>query len=91
MIDFLIALLLTISTGGDVCQIGESVDWYQWIDAHLQADKVFTYEATEPNIWIYRDSDEVVMFVFRETIEATIARNESAAHGRCSRLIDIDD
>lgn len=91
MIDFLIALLLTISTGGDPCDLGTSTDWYSWIDAHVDAAKVFTYEAAEPNLWLYEGKDgEVVLFVFKEPIEDTIARGEYAAHGRCSRLVTID-
>lgn len=91
MIPLLIALLLTLSTGGDICETGQSVDWYQWIADHPTPQKVMTYEASEPNFWVYQADGETVLFVFREPIEKTLARGEYAAHGQCSRLVTLDD
>ena len=91
MIQLVIALLLTLSTGGDICESGQSVDWYQWIDDHPAPERIVQYEASEPNFWIYQADGETVLFVFKKPVSESIAAGESAAHGRCSRQVDVNE
>lgn len=86
MISILIAILLTISTGGDICTLGQPVaDWEGWIDSHPNAESVVRYDATLPNFRIYEDGDAVVLFVFRSAVADTAASGSSGAHGQCAR------
>jgi hypothetical protein len=91
VIAFLIALLLTLSTGGDICKMGQPIaDWYAWADAHPRAQIMIDYEGSEPNFWVYQDEGATVLFVFKKPIAETIAAGESAAHGRCARDVSED-
>lgn len=86
MIEFLIGLFLTLQTGGDLCKLGKDADWYAWAAAHPTADQVVSYTDGKPNFWIYRDGDEVVLFVFRIPLKDV---KDGRAHGECARLVDV--
>lgn len=91
MIAILIAILLTISTGGDLCTLGNPVtNWEGWVDSHPNAESVVRYDATLPNFRIYQDGDSVVLFVFRNAVADTAASGSSGAHGQCARDLSED-
>lgn len=90
MIEFLIALLLTISTGGNACELGQSVDWYEWGYSHTHADVVFTLESDKGDYWLYQDGDEYLLFVFREDISDVLASGRNDPHGKCAVVVSVD-
>lgn len=92
MISVLIALLITLSTGGNICDSGtQDVDWYAWVDSHHDIQRVVSYEASEPNFWIYQSEGETVLFVFKRPVSETVAAGGGAAHGQCARLLDVGE
>lgn len=92
MISVLIAILVQLSVGGNICTMGTPIqDWTAWADAHPKAQIMIDYEATEPNFWVYQDAGETVLFVFKNPIAETIAAGESAAHGQCARELTLNE
>lgn len=85
MMTFLLKLLLTLSTGGNPCELGTPVDWTTWGATHRNASIVVTYEPREgTNFWIYQDGDTLLLFVFKENVKGVLASGRSDPHGKCA-------
>jgi hypothetical protein len=83
MIAALLAIMVTLSQGGDPCALGGPVDWYAWTrtpDAEA-ADLTVTYHDGDLNFWLYDAPSEVVLFVFQPADQ----RQGAVWHGRCAR------
>lgn len=91
MIDLFIAILIGLSTN-TACDLGTSLDWYEWANNHPAAYvyKRFEFDDSEnvDDVYLYRDeaTDTYVLFVFKDDISDAIAAGEQP-HGRCSRVV----
>lgn len=78
MINTIIALLITLATGGDICETGQAIDWYAYVDQHPDyTPDVIVFYGGKNQFFITTDD---VLFVFRDA-----AIDD---HGRCSRQLD---
>ena len=83
MIVALLAIMLTLSQGGDPCALGAPLDWYAWShtpDAEAARLSV-TYHADHTDFWLYAAPSEIVLFVFQPADQ----RQGAIWHGRCAR------
>lgn len=92
MLEFLIRLFLTLSTGGNPCDLGTDTDWYDWVNAHQDAQVVMQFNPIgETNIWLFQSGDILVEFVFKDDPELVAAAGGHTPHGQCARLVSGTD